>query len=1050
MDKHKEIVFESDIVQYMTSHGWLEGTSHLYNRELALYPEDLIGFVKDTQPEAWAKLEKFHNGDAADVFVKRVAEQMNKIGCLKVLRTGVKDKGARFTICQFKPDHSLNPDTLERYNKNRLRVVRQVRYSLNNENSIDLVLFVNGIPIATLELKTDFTQSVQHAIRQYKHDRPPKDKKTRNEEPLLAFKKRALVHFAVSSDEVYMTTKLEAKDTFFLPFNTGNKGGSGNPVNKEGYATSYLWEKVFQPDALLNILGRFIHLQVEQKENWQGKKYKKETMIFPRYHQWEVVNKLIDSARQEGGGNSYLIQHSAGSGKSNSIAWTAHRLASLYTDDGDKIFRSVIVITDRTVLDSQLQDTIYQFDHAEGVVQRITRDEGEGSKSAKLADALESGAPIIIVTIQTFPFVLDEIQNRTSLFGHSFAVIADEAHSSQTGATARKLKEVLTAEQIDADEEITAEDVLAATLSARSRQENLSYFAFTATPKAKTLELFGRLPQPDLPPSETNKPRAFHVYTMRQAIEEGFILDVLRNYTTYKMAYKLAHLSPDDDTDVDSKKAKTQVAKWVRLHPYNISQKVEIIIEHFRSRIAHLLNGQAKAMVVTGSRKEAVRYKIAFDNYINTHHYKGIQAMVAFSGEVVDLDSGPEPFTESSMNPGLKGREMREAFDTDEYQVMLVANKFQTGFDQPKLCAMYVDKKLAGVDCVQTLSRLNRTYPGKTTFVLDFFNAAEDVLEAFEPYYETATLADVSDPNLIYDIQHKLEEERIYTEQEVEAFAQVFFSPEGTQGQMNAIIKPPADRFKIRYKEILATLKQLKSLLKDAQKADSQTQIDNVKTAIKEAKEQKDGLDIFKKNLGSFVRFYEFMSQIIDYDDQHLEKLSAFATHLRSVIKTENLDDPIDLSSVEMTHYKLRLLGERDYRLGESEKEYELKPADELGTGTAKDPKTEKLSEIVARLNELFAGELTDNDLINYARTIKDKVMENETVVEQLRHNTKEQAILGDFKDVMLDSVIASMDTHQNLAAQVLKEERVKKGFAKLLLDMIFKEIEGNENKPAI
>ncbi|MCK5532924.1 MAG: type I restriction endonuclease subunit R, partial [Halopseudomonas aestusnigri] len=701
MADSKEALFQQDIITAMVAQGWLTGPASGYDRRTALYTEDFLGYFKDAWPERWEKFAKANPNNPEAVLVQKLVRELEQDGTLDVLRHGFKLPGVKIEACSFKPDHGMNPDTLKRYQCNRLRVVPEVSYSPHYREGeynprLDLVLFVNGIPVATLELKSEFKQSVENAKRQYRYDRPVKDPLTRKPEPLLSFKRGALVHFAVSQDEVAMTTKLAGKETFFLPFNLGSlDGGAGNPPapNDSQYATGYLWQRLFQPDAWLKVLGRFLHLQKSVKEDIDGKRVTKETLIFPRYHQWEVVNTLIETTRAEGPGKRYLIQHSAGSGKSNSIAWTAHQLASLYDAEGQRLFNSVIVITDRTVLDKQLQDTIYQFEHAQGVVKCITRDIGSQSKSEQLAEALAEQTRIIIVTIQTFPFVLDEIQSRTTLAGHNFAVIADEAHSSQTGATARKLKEVLAAEQIDGDENITAEDVLAATLTARSRQENISYFAFTATPKAKTLELFGRLPNPDQPPSKSNIPLAFHVYTMQQAIEEKFILDVLKSYTTYKMAWQLAQMNHLEDADVDSKQAKTRIAKWVRLHPYNIARKVEIIIEHFRTRVAHLLNGQAKAMVVTGSRKEAVRYKLAFDKYVREKNYKGIQAMVAFSGEVIDHDNSPNGFTENNMNPGLKGREMRQAFDTNEYQVMLVANKFQTGFDQPKLCAMYVDKK---------------------------------------------------------------------------------------------------------------------------------------------------------------------------------------------------------------------------------------------------------------------------------------------------------------------------------------------------------------------
>ena len=806
------------------------------------------------------------------------------------------------------------------------------------------------------------------------------------------------------------------------------------------------------PDNLLKILARYVHLQIEEKEDWQGKKYKKETLIFPRYHQWDVVNRLLDAAREEGPGQKYLIQHSAGSGKSNSIAWTAHQLSSLYTETGDKQFHSVIVVTDRTVLDDQLQDTIYQFEHADGVVGRINRDVGEGSKSEKLAKALESSQPIIIVTIQTFPFVLQAIENSVSLKERRYAIIADEAHSSQTGSTARQLKEVLLAENTDKDDggdvEFTSEDILDATVAARRASDNLSYFAFTATPKPKTLELFGRLPDPSLPPSKKNLPEAFHVYSMRQAIEEGFILDVLKNYTNYKVAYNLAQRIQAKDEEVDSKKATVKLNQWVRLHDYNIAQKVQVIVEHFKDNIIGLLGGQAKAMVVTSSRKEVVRYKKEFDKYIARKGYSGISALVAFSGEVTFSDSDPnatglvgEKFTEHSMNPGLKRRDMRKAFDTDEFQVMLVANKFQTGFDQPKLCAMYVDKKLYGVECVQTLSRLNRTYPGKAesgTFVLDFFNDPQDILDSFLPYFQTAELADVSDPDLVFDLFDKLRAEGIFTWQEVEQFAVAFFAKNKSSAAISNICKPAVERWRGRYKLAIDAYKTAKQMYERTKKTGDAVLTANAEKSFKECKKEKDRLEIFKKDLGSFTRFYEFMSQIVDYNDKNLEKLALYARHLRPLLREKlDDDDEIDLSNVALSHYRLSKIREQDIVM-ETEEAYGLKPGSDLGSGKAKDKKEEFLSQILARLNELFMTDgLTENDLVNYAYTIRDKVRENKSVMDQIQNNTPEQAMLGDFPKALDNAVMDSSEAHQKQMLQILSNPEVAKGFARVVFDLI-------------
>jgi type I restriction enzyme, R subunit len=1072
--KDQESVFQNDIISQMVANGWLLGSPAGYNRQLALYEEDVLGFVRETQDEQWQKFCKLYPQNPEKFFLDRVATQLDKVdpnaadrelrtfGTLGVLRHELRDRGTRFKLCQFKPEHDLNPDTQTRYQKNRLRIVPELVYSpyLSEEYlaedgtkakacRIDLVLFVNGLPVATLELKSEFKQAVDNAIRQYKRTRLPKDPVTKKPEPLLTFKRGALVHFAVSQYEVYMTTRLAGGETLFLPFNKGTReGGAGNdvPENPNDYASGYLWNEVLLPDNLLNILARFVHLQIEEVEDWQGKKSKKETLIFPRYHQWDVVNRLLDCARGEGAGHKYLIQHSAGSGKSNSIAWTAHQLSSLYTPQGEKQFHSVIVVTDRTVLDDQLQDTIYQFEHADGVVGRISRDIGEGSKSEKLAQALETSQPIIIVTIQTFPFVLKAIENSVSLKERRYAVIADEAHSSQSGTSARQLKEVLLTENASDDVELTSEDILDATIAARRNNANLSYFAFTATPKAKTLELFGRLPDPTLPPSKQNKPEAFHVYSMRQAIEEGFILDVLKNYTNYKVAYQLAQKIQAKDQEVDSKKAQVKLNQWVRLHDYNIAQKVQVIVEHFKDNIMGLLAGQAKAMVVTSSRKEVVKYKVAFDKYLaNRPGYDSIHAMVAFSGEVMlgddDAELRGQKFEERGMNPGLKGRDMRKAFDSADYNVMLVANKFQTGFDQPKLCAMYVDKKLAGVECVQTLSRLNRTYPGKAesgTFVLDFFNDPQDILDAFQPYYQTASLTNVSDPDLVFDLFDKLRAENIFTWQEVEQFAVAFFAQNKSSAAISNICKPAAQRWQGRYKLASDAYKIAKDMFERTKETNDAVLIANAERSFRECRKERDRLEIFKKDLGSFTRFYEFMSQIVEYDNKDLEKLSLYARHLRPLLR-ESLDDEddIDLSNVALSHYRLSKLRQQALVM-ETGGGFGLTPGNDLGSAKAKDKREEFLSQILARLNEVFVTDgLSDADLISYAQTIRDKVLENERVMHQIRNNTTEQAMLGDFPKAIDDAVLDSSEAHQNQMMQYLSNPEVAKGFARVVFDLI-------------
>ncbi|HEY3326007.1 MAG TPA: type I restriction endonuclease [Novimethylophilus sp.] len=735
MSLHKEIKLEDEVCASLSVQGWhyAEGDAQAYDRARALFPADVLAWVQATQPQAWEALSKNHGVAAEAALLDRIRKQLDDRGTLDVLRHGVEMLGLRqpLSLAQFRPALAMNKEILAKYAANRLRVVRQVRYSLHNENAIDLVLFLNGLPVATVELKSDFTQSVGDAVDQYRFDRNPRPKGQSAAEPLLEFPRGALVHFAVSNSEVCMTTRLQGGTTTFLPFNRGYDGAAGNPPTPPaplpkiegreagGHRTAYLWEQVWARESWLEIIGRYLVAKRDSKKQMTS-------IIFPRYHQLDATRQLMAAVLAEGAGGKYLVQHSAGSGKTNSIAWSAHFLADLHDVAHKKLFDTVLVVSDRNVLDAQLQEAIFDFERTSGVVASITGD--SASKSGELAQALSGGKKIVVCTIQTFPFALEAVQKLAATEGKRFAVIADEAHSSQTGAAASSLKAVLSAEELKelADGgEIGTEDVLAVKMATRANDAGITYVAFTATPKAKTLELFGRRPHPELPAGPDNLPAPFHVYSMRQAIEEGFILDVLKNYTPYKLAFKLAHQGKAlDERDVERSAALKSLIRWVKLHPYNISQKVQVVVEHYRENVSPLLDGEAKAMVVVGSRVEAVRWKLAIEKYIKAQGY-GIGTLVAFSGEVNDAESGGEPFTENSklLNPGLRGRDIREAFATEEYRILLVANKFQTGFDQPLLCGMYVDKRLAGIQAVQTLSRLNRAYPGKdTTYVLDFVN----------------------------------------------------------------------------------------------------------------------------------------------------------------------------------------------------------------------------------------------------------------------------------------------------------------------------------------
>ncbi|WP_235185435.1 type I restriction endonuclease subunit R [Desulfonatronum thiodismutans] len=913
----------------------------------------------------------------------------------------------------------MNPDLQVKYETNRLRVVRQVRYSVHNENCLDLVLFLNGIPVATVEIKTDFTQSVHDAVDQYRFDRQPRPKGQGAAEPLLDFPRGALVHFAVSNSLVRMATKLEGASTTFLPFDRGDNNAAGNPINPEGHATSYLWEEVWERESWLEILGRYIVAMRDSKKRI-------EKIIFPRYHQLYVTRKLIRTVLEEGPGKKYLVQNSAGSGKTNAIAWSAHFLADLHDADHKKIFDSVIVVSDRTVLDAQLQDAIFNFERTTGVVATISGE--HQSKSSELAQALSDGKKILVCTIQTFPFAIKAVQELAATQGKTFAVIADEAHSSQTGEAAAKLKQVLTAEELKELEdggEISVEDLLAAQMAARAREDGITYVAFTATPKAKTLELFGRRPDPSRPASADNAPQPFHVYSMRQAIEEEFILDVLKNYTTYNLAFRLACEGKEiDETEVERSEAMRGIMHWVRLHPYNISQKVKIVVEHFRENVAPLLGGNAKAMVVTASRAEVVRWQLATQKYIKEQGYK-MQTLVAFSGEVKDEELGPDGFTETSkiLNPTLSGRHIREAFGTDEFHLLLVANKFQTGFDQPLLCGMYVDKRLAGIQAVQTLSRLNRCFPGKdTTYILDFVNDPDEILAAFKVYYETAELDGVTDPNLVFDIRAKLDAQGFYDDKEVDRVVNVELNPKSSQKELTAALAPVAGRLLRRYKELQKAIKEAKAT-KNAK-------------AEKEAQEEKKALELFKHNMGAFKRVYSFLSQIFNYENTDIEKRAIFYRRLLPLLEFGRERDVIDLSAVVLTHHQLKNKGNRDMPIGPGATG-KLKPMTDTGSGEVREKQKALLAEIISKVNELFEGELTEDDKLIYVNNvIKGKLLESEILAEQASNNTKEQfANSPDLASEILNAIMDALEAHTVMSKQALESEKVRHGLRDILLD---------------
>jgi type I restriction enzyme, R subunit len=928
--KHTEAAFESAIEDHFLRYGgYVKGDADAFDAVRCLDPGVLLGFVQETQPKEWAYLHGIQKEKAADTLLDSLCQALasEHEGCLHVLRHGFKCFGKLFRVAYFAPASGLNPETQARYAANRLTVTRQVRYSTQHGNSLDLVLGLNGIPVATAELKNPFTnQTWKNAVHQYKNDRDSKDL-------MFQFKKRTLVHFAVDPDEVYMTTRLSGRSSYFLPFNRGNETGAGNPENPDGYRTSYLWEEVWQRDSFLDILARFMHLQVSEKKVG-GKKVRKETMIFPRYHQIDAVNRMIADARSNGVGQNYLVQHSAGSGKSNTIAWIAHRLASLYNDDDARVFDSVIVITDRLVLDQQLQNTIYQFEHKQGVVQKIDTD------STQLANALGSGVPIIITTLQKFPFVTEKIGDLPT---RRYAVVIDEAHSSQGGESAVEMKGVLAGAAIKEEARAKAEEEglpdheeeILRTMAARGHQPNISFFAFTATPKYKTMEVFGR---PG--PSPNGAPVPFHLYSMRQAIEEGFILDVLKHYTTYKAYFKLIK-SVEDDPEVDKSKAARALARFMSLHPHHLAQKTEVIVEHFRTHTQHKIGGKAKAMVVTGSRLHAVRYKLAFDKYIAEKGYGGIKTLVAFSGTVIDPDAPGDEFTEVGMNKGIKEKELPEKFDTGDFQVLLVAEKYQTGFDQPFLHTMYVDKRLSGIHAVQTLSRLNRIAHGKEdTFVLDFVNETDEILESFKPYYEAPMIEDRVDARQLYDLQAKLNAMQVYYVSEVEEFCRVFFTVKSltpnAHAKMNACVDPAVSRF---------------------------------------GEMEEDDQELFRKDLGTYRKQYAFLSQIIPFQDTDLEKLYAYVRFL--LRKLPRVDDPVPNldGDVALEYYRLQLM-KKDVTI-----KLETGPGPKApgggGTGVTH-PEEVELSQLIEILNERFGTEFRPADQLFLDSIGEDAATNNE------------------------------------------------------------------------
>ncbi len=975
MTNPNEEQFESAICEWLAGAG---GYTTVKNDKAQGEPRDvdpvrgldtaeLYAFLGVTQADSWAEVVKRYGGDpdvAQAKFADRLASERDKRGVVDVLRHGVVDQGVMIRLAYFRPAHGLMQELVARYEANRLTATRQLRYEPGSGRAVDLALFVNGVPVATAELKNPLTgQGVDHAIAQYRSDRDPRNR-------VLA---GAVVHFAVDPQRVAMTTRLAGAGTRFLPFNRGQERGAGNPPNPGGHATAYLWERVWERHAWLDVLGQLVHVDKPAK----GSK-KPASVIFPRYHQWDAVLRLGAAARAEGAGYSYLVQHSAGSGKSNTIAWLAHRLSTLHAGDA-KVFDKVVVITDRVVLDRQLQDTIYQFEHAHGVVERIDR------SSAQLAAALAGEqARVVITTLQKFPFVLDKVEG---LPDRRYAVVVDEAHSSQTGDAAKELRRVLGAAKPGTDEEIElppddVEEALAQAVASRGRQENMSFFAFTATPKGKTLELFGRFDP------ATGRHEPFHLYSMRQAIEERFIHDVLAAYTTYETFFHLEKAITEDPA-YETAKARRAIARFVTLHEHNLAQKAEIVVEHFLAHVAHKVAGQAKAMVVCSSRPHAVRFWQALRAYIDEHgHDLGV--LVAFSGEVVP--NGGEPVTEAKCN-GFPDSQTAQRFDGDEYRIMVVAEKFQTGFDQPKLYAMYVDKTLTGLAAVQTLSRLNRTHPDKDgTFVLDFVNDASEIAAAFEPYYGE-TVAPPSDPNLLYDTRHALDEYGVLDTEESKTVAGLLLADKMDHGRIHAALGPAIDRFWHL---------------------------------------EEDERDRFRDGLGRFMRTYAFLSQIVSFADTALERDYLFSRALQPLIKCD-AGHAVDLGgAVELTHLRQQQRFSGSVSLAGDDGEVRTVYS---GTGPLHEPDPEPLSAIIERLNAQHGTDFADADRLVFDAAASDLVADQDVQLTATNNSAENFAVV--FPKMFEQALLSRTDRNEKVVFKYLDDRELAADVAKVYATLV-------------
>lgn len=981
---HLERVFQNHLIdQLIRNQDYIKrDTKTDYDVEAALDKELVLQFIKETQSDEWARLEEQYSAAAEKEFFKQLEKALKQRGTLDVLRQGIKlIPGIKFSLCFFKPASGLNDDLLRLYNANILSVIDELEYSNKNGNRIDVALFVNGIPLATLECKNLSTGSTfKHAESQYRKDRSPAG------EPLLAFKRGALVHFALDEDNISMSTRLNNGKTRFLPFNRGRDGGAGNPDIKDEFRVAYLYadqpegKAIFSRDILLDIIGRFMHLDTSDG---------KEVMIFPRFQQLDAVLKMIGHAKVNDAGHNYLIQHSAGSGKSNTIGWTAHRLITLHDDNDEPVFNTAIIVTDRVVLDRQLQNTVAQFEQTKGVVQKI-----DGT-SRQLKEAIQNGARIIITTIHKFS--TDHLKEISGQGDRKFAVLIDEAHGSQSGKHADNLAKTLSRDS-EEDTPSGIEDMIADYQRQRGPQSNVSYFAFTATPRNVTLERFGikgadGLPQP------------FHLYSMRQAIEEGFILDVLQNYMTYKAYYQLEKVI-EDDPDLSGRSAQRKVARFATLHPTAIAQKVEVIIEHFRRHVAKEIHGSAKAMVVTQSREHALKYYFSIKEYIENHHYGDLKALVAFSGE---MDFEGESYTEADIN-GFAETELPKKFETAEYQLLIVAEKYQTGFDQPKLCAMYVDRKLDGLQAVQTLSRLNRTCAGKErTFVLDFQNTIEDIQNAFKPFFEATSVEDISDPNQIYELEGRIKAFSIIDDEEVNRFAEIYY-----KGTLD-----PHDRIK------------LEALVRNA-------------VGRFEYEEDEGKREEFRQLLKSYMRFYSFVAQVVRLEDTNLEKLFSYSAWLKKLLPSRDVPPEIEITE-DMLRLQAFRVEEKEHGNAslQSGSTTPLSAIKDFGAKTYTEDEEKALSEIIDNFNQRHGTEFTKEDFLRFEQVNREILGDND--LREMLKNNPPDVVFGAFSHAFFEGAIKLFQKDKQLQNIVMSDAQAREQATRHFFSRALREVQDEQ-----